>query len=157
MPRKRRAQERMMTPDQRHNSALAAKFINCILKRGKKSIAEAIFYQALDTIAEKIKDAEAINVFTQAVENVKPLLEVRSRRVGGANYQVPTEVRPVRRQSLAIRWILDSAKSRNEKTMAQRLANELMDAYNKVGIAIKKREDTHKMAEANRAFAHYRW
>jgi small subunit ribosomal protein S7 len=157
MPRKRRAQEREIMPDQRYSSELATKFINCLLKRGKKSIAVAIFYQALDTIAEKIKDAEPINVFTQAVENVKPLLEVRSRRVGGANYQVPTEVRPIRRQSLAIRWILDSAKSRNEKTMAQRLANEFMDAYNKVGIAIKKREDTHKMAEANRAFAHYRW
>jgi len=157
MPRKRRAQEREIMPDQRYNSVLAAKFINCILKRGKKSVSEGIFYRALDTIAEKVKDAEPINVFTQAVENVKPLLEVRSRRVGGANYQVPTEVRPVRRQSLAIRWLLDSTRSRNEKTMDQRLANELIDAYNKVGIAIKKREDTHKMAEANRAFAHYRW
>jgi small subunit ribosomal protein S7 len=157
MPRKRRAQEREIMPDQRYNSVLAAKFINCILKRGKKSVSEGIFYRALDTIAEKVKDAEPINVFTQAVENVKPLLEVRSRRVGGANYQVPTEVRPVRRQSLAIRWLLDSTRSRNEKTMDQRLANELIDAYNKVGIAIKKREDTHKIAEANRAFAHYRW
>jgi len=157
MARKHRAETRTILPDRRFNSELAAKFINNLMKRGKKSTAERIFYSALDIIGEKIKDEEPINVFNQAIENVKPLLEVRSRRVGGANYQVPTEVRPGRRQTLAIRWVLLSARSRPEKTMAQRLANEFMDAYNKMGTSIKKREDTHKMAEANRAFAHYRW
>ena len=157
MPRKRRAEPRVIPPDRVYNSVLAAKFINCLMRKGKKSLAERIFYSALDLIGEKIKDEEPINVFTQAVENVKPVLEVRSRRVGGANYQVPTEVRPERRQALAIRWIIQYARSRHERTMQERLAAELMDAYNKMGAAIKKREDTHKMAEANRAFAHYRW
>ena len=157
MSRKRRAEPRAIINDRRYDNALVAKFINNIMKKGKKSLAESIFYGAMDIIGEKIKDEEPFNVFSQAVENVKPLLEVRSRRVGGANYQVPSEVRPSRRQALAIRWILASANTRPEKTMKERLALEFIDAYNKVGVSIKKREDTHKMAEANRAFAHYRW
>ncbi len=157
MPRKRQAEQRVIAPDRKFNSTLAAKFINCMMHRGKKSVAEGIFYGALDLIGKKITDNDPINIFTQAVENVKPLLEVRSRRVGGANYQVPIEVRPARRQALAIRWIIQYTRSRPEKTMQERLATELMDAYNKAGASIKKREDTHKMAEANRAFAHYRW
>ena len=157
MPRKRRIEEREIPMDRVYGSVLVSKFINNIFRCGKKSVGEDIFYGAMEMIRKKIKEEEPLNVFNQAVENVKPMLEVRSRRVGGANYQVPIEVRPARRQALAIRWILQSARSRPEKTMAERLANELMDAYNKVGTAIKKREDTHKMAEANRAFAHYRW
>ncbi len=124
---------------------------------GKRSIAQRIFYKALERIKEKLPDKEPIEVFNQAVENVKPVLEVRSRRVGGANYQIPIEVPALRRQSLAIRWLVNAARTRGERTMIERLANELIDAYNKTGGAIKKREDTHKMAEANRAFAHYRW
>lgn len=157
MSRKHRSEPRMITPDRRYDNPLVAKFINNIMKQGKKSLAEKIFYGAMEIIGEKVKDEEPFNVFSQAVENVKPLLEVRSRRVGGANYQVPSEVRPSRRQILAIRWLLASTRARPEKTMKERLALELIDAYNKVGVAIKKREDTHKMAEANRAFAHYRW
>jgi len=157
MSRKRQAEPREIKPDQRYNSVLVSKFINNLMKRGKRSIAEGAFYGALELIGEKIKDEDPFNVFNKAMENVKPLLEVRSRRVGGANYQVPIEVRPTRRQALAIRWILQGAKGRPEKTLKERLGYELIDAYNKVGITIKKREDTHKMAEANRAFAHYRW
>lgn len=157
MARKRKAENRPILLDHRYNSELVSKFINSIMKKGKKSVAEGIFYGSMDLIAEKIKDTDPFSVFNQAMENVKPLLEVRSRRVGGANYQVPTEVRPSRRQALAIRWLLASARARNERTMVERLANEFMDAYNKVGAAVKKREDTHKMAEANRAFAHFRW
>jgi small subunit ribosomal protein S7 len=157
MSRKRRAEKREIKPDRKYNSEAVAKFINNLMMGGKKSTAENIFYSALDLISEKIKDEEPLNVFSQAMENVKPILEVRSRRVGGANYQVPTEVRPERRMALATRWVLACAKKRPEKTMGERLAKEFMDAYNKVGTAIKKREDTHKMAEANRAFAHYRW
>lgn len=157
MSRKHRAEAREIKTDVRFANGLAGKFINKLMQQGKKSTAERIFYDALEIISGKIKEEEPIDVFTQALENVKPLLEVRSRRVGGANYQIPTEVRPSRREALAIRWLLQSARSRNEKTMKERLANELMDAYNKVGVAIKKREDVHKMAEANRAFAHYRW
>ena len=123
---------------------------------GKKSVAEKIFYNALKIIDEK-GEKKGIEVFEEAIENVKPLLEVKSRRVGGATYQVPVEVRPVRQQSLAIRWLVEAARNRNERTMAQRLANELMDAANKRGAAFKKKEDTYKMAEANKAFAHYRW
>jgi small subunit ribosomal protein S7 len=136
---------------------LAAKFINCIMKQGKKSTAERAFYGALERIATKIKDTEPVEVFQQAIENVKPLVEVKSRRVGGANYQIPVEVAPGRRQALAFRWLLDSARSRGEKTMIDRLSGELMDAYNKTGAAMRKREETHRMAEANKAFAHYRW
>ena len=135
-----------------------AKFINCIMLQGKKSIAEQICYGALDRISDKLKDkAEPLEVFQQAIENLKPLVEVKSRRVGGANYQVPLEVRPERRQALAFRWLIEASRKRGERTMTDRLANELIDAYNKTGTAIKKREDVHRMAEANKAFAHYRW
>jgi small subunit ribosomal protein S7 len=136
---------------------LVARFVNSVLRRGKKSTAERIVYAAMETLGQRVKDTEPLEVFLRALENVKPVLEVKSRRVGGANYQVPVEVRPERRTSLAIRWLIEGAQSRPEKTMRERLALELFDAYNNTGIAVKKREDTHKMAEANRAFAHYRW
>ncbi len=157
MPRRRTAGSREVLPDPRYNSVLVARFINNVLRRGKKSVAEQIVYGAIDMMSQRLKNAEPLDVFLRAVENVKPVLEVKSRRVGGANYQVPVEVRPERRVSLAIRWLIEAAKGRPEKTMRERLANELLDAYNGTGTAIKKREDTHKMAEANRAFAHYRW
>jgi small subunit ribosomal protein S7 len=157
MARRRHAEKREILPDPRYNSVLAQRFMNNIMRRGKKSTAERVFYGALDLIGERMKNVEPLEVFTRALENCKPLLEVKSRRVGGANYQVPIEVRPERRGSLAIRWLIQSADSRSEKTMSERLAFELMDAYNSTGITIKKKEDTHRMAEANRAFAHYRW
>lgn len=160
MSRKSKGFHREILPDRRFGDIQAAKFINCLMFSGKKSIAEAIFYKALDGMASRIKTEEALSpveLFNQAVENVKPILEVKSRRVGGANYQVPIEVRPERRQALAFRWLLDASRRRGEKTMAERLSSELVDAYNKTGNAIKKREDVHKMAEANKAFAHYRW
>ncbi len=124
---------------------------------GKKSLSESIFYKAMDYIAEKMEGNEPLDVFLQAIENVKPALEVKSRRVGGANYQVPIEVKPSRQQALAIRWMIGNARSRNERTMIQRLAHEIMDAFNNTGGSIKKKEDVHRMAEANKAFAHYRW
>jgi small subunit ribosomal protein S7 len=149
---------RDIAPDSKYNSELITKFINNLMHSGKKSIAQGIFYEALDKMQTKIKgEAEPVEAFQQALENVKPMVEVKSRRVGGANYQVPMEVRPERRQALAIRWILEAARKRNEKKLADRLANELTDAFNKTGISIKKREDVHRMAEANKAFAHYRW
>lgn len=148
---------RGLVPDRRYNSLLVSKFINCLMWDGKKSVAETIFYSALDMIGEKVEGEEPIEVFTKAVENVKPVLEVKSRRVGGANYQVPIEVKPERRQALAIRWLILHARGRNEKTMAQRLGNELLDAFRNTGGAIKKKEDVLRMAEANKAFAHYRW
>lgn len=154
--RRRRAPVREVLPDPIYNSKVVTKFINKLMLDGKKSVAEKIFYQALENI-EKKGDKKGIEIFEEAIENVKPLLEVKSRRVGGATYQVPVEVRPVRQQSLAIRWIIDAARKRNERTMAARLANELTDAAEKRGTAYKKKEDTHKMAEANKAFAHYRW
>lgn len=159
MSRRREAVKRQPLPDQKFNSELVSKFINNLMERGKKSTAEHIFYGSVDTAKSKLADQELdpVAFFTQALENVKPLLEVKSRRVGGANYQVPVEVRPERRTSLAIRWIIDAARSRGEKTMRDRLAQELLDAYNNTGSAVKKKEDTHKMAEANKAFAHYRW
>lgn len=157
MARRRQAEKRDILPDPRYNNVLAARFINCVMRRGKKSTAEQVFYSALDLIGRRVKNAEPLEVFLRAIENVKPVLEVKSRRVGGANYQVPVEVRPERRASLAIRWMLQSTKSRSEKTMHERLALELIDAFNNTGIAVKKKEDTHRMAEANRAFAHYRW
>ena len=150
---------REIQPDKRFGDIQVAKFINCLMIGGKKSTAEGIFYGALQRLIDKVK-AEGVNpaeLFNQAIENVKPMVEVKSRRVGGANYQVPVEVRPERRQALAFRWVIDAARARGEKTMADRLGNELADAYNKTGIAIKKREDIHRMAEANKAFAHYRW
>ncbi len=149
---------REIHPEKRFNSVQASKFINCIMMSGKKSTAEAIFYGALNRLTERLKsETPPIELFNQAIENVKPVVEVKSRRVGGANYQVPVEVRPERRQALAFRWLIDAARARGEKTMAERLGNELADAYNKTGNAIKKREDVHRMAEANKAFAHYRW
>jgi len=144
-------------PDPIYNSKVVTKFINKLMWDGKKSVAQKIFYTALKMIEEKNKDLKGIDVFNEAIENVKPLLEVKSRRVGGATYQVPVEVRPIRQQSLAIRWLVEAARNRSERTMAERLAHELLDAANKRGAAYKKKEDTYKMAEANKAFAHYRW
>jgi len=151
------AEIREVLPDPRYNSVLVARFVNSVLRRGKKSVAERSVYGAFEAIGQRLKNVEPLEVFLRALENVKPVLEVKSRRVGGANYQVPVEVRPERRVSLAIRWLIESANGRPEKTMRDRLALELVDASNNTGGAVKKREDTHKMAEANRAFAHYRW
>ncbi len=156
MPRKGPVSKRQILPDPKYGSVLVAKFINCMMRDGKKSVAERIFYQALDIIGQKT-GKNPLEVFEKAVENVKPILEVKSRRVGGATYQVPVEVRPERKVSLAVKWIIQSARARGEKSMVNKLANELLDAYNNRGAAIKKKEDTHRMAEANRAFAHYRW
>ncbi|NUP89180.1 MAG: 30S ribosomal protein S7 [Candidatus Sumerlaeia bacterium] len=156
MSRRRHAIQRTILPDFRNKSELAAKFINVMMHDGKKSTSERIFDGALQRIGEKAGQ-DPFEVFKTAVENVKPLLEVKSRRVGGANYQVPVEVRPSRRQALAIRWLIAAARDRGEKTMIERLSNELLDAFNRQGAAYKKREDTHRMAEANKAFAHYRW
>ena len=156
MPRRREVPKRQIAPDPKYNSVLVAKFINGLMRRGKKSLARRIFYDAMDIISQRMKE-DPIKVFEKAMENVKPVVEVRSRRVGGATYQVPVEVRPERRRALAIRWLVGYAKGRGEKTMAQRLAAELMDAYHERGAAFKKKEDTHRMAEANKAFAHYRW
>jgi small subunit ribosomal protein S7 len=156
MPRRRRVEKRELLPDPRYGSVLATAFVNNLMRQGKKSVAEAIFYGAMD-IMENRTSKEALETFQRAVENVKPVVEVRSRRVGGATYQVPIEVRSGRRQALAIRWLINAAKGRIDKTMAERLANELMDAARRDGSAYKRREDTHRMAEANRAFAHYRW
>ena len=160
MSRKKKASQlRAVAPDKRFNDAVLTKFINSIMYSGKKSVAERAVYGALDRVQKKLNNPEIqpLDVFKQAIENLKPLVEVKSRRVGGANYQVPVEVRPERRQALAIRWLITAARGRGEKNMADRLAHELLDAYNKTGSAIKKREDVHRMAEANKAFAHYRW
>lgn len=157
MSRKNRAEPRPINPDRKYHSVLVSKFVNNLMKQGKRSTAEHLLYAAMEDISQKVSDVDPLTVFEQAIENVKPTLEVRSRRVGGANYQIPVEVRPARRQALAFRWLLDAARSRNERGMAARLTGELLDAYNKSGNAIKKREDTHRMAEANKAFAHYRW
>ena len=156
MPRKKEINKRKVMPDLKHKNILVAKFINNLMKDGKKSTAQAILYGAFDIIKSKTKQ-EPLIVFQKAVENVKPTVEVKSRRVGGSTYQVPTEVRPSRRQALSIRWITNFARARSEKTMDGKLAGELIDASNARGAAIKKREDTHRMAEANKAFAHYRW
>jgi small subunit ribosomal protein S7 len=157
MPRRREVPKREILPDPVYNSQLVTKFINVLMKDGKKSTAERIFYQALDAIAERSEDNDPMKVFKKAVENVKPSVEVKSRRVGGSTYQVPIEVRPSRRLALAMRWIITSAKGRGEKTMRERLAGEFMEASEGRGGSVKKREDTHRMAEANKAFAHYRW
>jgi len=154
--RRRRAPQRPVEPDPIYKSKVLTKFINKVMLDGKKSIAQKITYQALERIESKTGE-KGIDVFNKAIENVRPVMEVKSRRVGGATYQVPVEVRPVRQQSLAIRWIVDAARKRNERTMVERLANELMDAATEKGAAFKKKEDTYKMAEANKAFAHYRW
>lgn len=156
MPRRREVPKREIFPDPKYGDRLVAKFINGLMRKGKKSVAETILYRALDTIQARTKQ-DPLKVFKQAVENAKPVLEVRSRRVGGATYQVPVEVRQERRTSLAIRWIISFSKKRGEKSMHEKLAMELLDAAANRGTTIKKKEDTHKMAEANKAFAHYRW
>jgi small subunit ribosomal protein S7 len=156
MSRRRAAAKREILPDAKFGDAVLTKFINSLMYEGKRSVAETIVYTAFDDI-KKRSGQEPIKVFHEALDNVKPAIEVRSRRVGGATYQVPVEVRPVRRQALAIRWIIDSARGRSEQTMQGRLSNELLDASNNRGNAVKKREDTHRMAEANKAFSHYRW
>ena len=156
MPRRRRPESREIIPDPVYNSTLAEKFVNSMMWDGKKSVSQKIFYQAMDKIRERSGD-DPLKLFKKAVENCKPLLEVKTRRVGGANYQVPVEVPNNRRASLAIRWILINARSRPEKSMPEKLANELNDAANLRGGAIKKKDDVHRMAEANKAFAHYRW
>ncbi|NPA81217.1 MAG: 30S ribosomal protein S7 [Epsilonproteobacteria bacterium] len=154
--RRRRAPVREVMPDPVYKSKVVTKFINGLMLDGKKNVATKIFYDALDLIEKKTEE-KGIEVFEKAIENIKPVLEVKSRRVGGATYQVPVEVRPVRQQTLAIRWIITFARKRSERTMVERLANELIDAANSRGAAYKKKEDTYKMAEANKAFAHYRW
>jgi small subunit ribosomal protein S7 len=156
MPRKREVIQREILPDPKYHSPLVAKFINSLMRKGKKSTAESIIYRSLDLLAKKTEE-EPIKLFEKAIENVKPVIEVKSRRVGGSTYQVPVEVKSSRRLSLSIRWIISYAKARAEKTMEGKLAAELLDAANNRGAAIKKKEDTHKMAEANKAFAHYRW
>lgn len=156
MPRRRDIQERPILPDYKYESKLAAKFIKAIMKDGKKSLAEAILYRAFTIIETKLGEPP-LKVFEQAIENTRPVIEVKSRRVGGSTYQVPTEIRTSRRTALSIRWIIGFARKRAEKSMADKLAGEFMDAANNRGASIKKREDTHKMADANKAFAHYRW
>ncbi|MCW3836329.1 30S ribosomal protein S7 [Sphingomonas canadensis] len=156
MARRRRPEKREVLPDPKFGDVVLSKFMNSVMLDGKKSVAESIVYGALDTIENRAKK-DPIGVFHEALTNVKPFIEVRSRRVGGATYQVPVEVRPERAQALAIRWLIASARNRSENTMAARLSGELMDAANNRGNAVKKREDTHRMAEANRAFSHYRW
>ena len=156
MPRKRVISKRDIIPDPKYNSQLVAKFTNCLMKKGKKSVAQSILYGAFDIIEQKTKE-DPLSVFRKAVENVKPVVEVKSRRVGGSTYQVPTEVRPSRRQALSLRWIISYAGERGEKSMAAKLAGEFIDAANGRGASMKKKDDTHRMAEANKAFAHYRW
>ena len=156
MSRRHSAEKREINPDAKFGNLVVSKFMNSIMIQGKKSVAESIVYGALETVQTRAK-ADPIQLFHTALENVRPQIEVRSRRVGGATYQVPVEVRPERAQALAIRWLITAARNRNATTMVDRLSGELMDAANNRGTAVKKREDTHKMAEANRAFAHYRW
>lgn len=155
MPRRSKVERRIPTPDARYNSELVARFINKVMQRGKKGLAETIVYDALQTIQERT-GRDALEVFEQAINNATPLLEVKPRRVGGATYQVPVQIEGQRRTSLAFRWLLASSKARSGKTMSEKLANELLDAYNGTGATIKRREDTHRMAEANRAFSHFR-
>ena len=156
MSRRHAAEKREVLPDAKYGDKVLTKFMNNLMKDGKKSVAERIVYSALDRVESRLKRSP-IEVFTEALDNVKPSVEVRSRRVGGATYQVPVEVRSERREALAIRWLIDASRKRNENTMEERLAGELVDAVNSRGTAVKKREDTHKMAEANKAFSHYRW
>ena len=156
MSRKGQARVREVTPDPKFHDRTLAKFVNVVMVQGKKSLAEQILYRALDAIAERSKE-DGLVVFKRALDNIRPAVEVRSRRVGGANYQVPVEVRPVRRNSLAMRWLVTAARARGEKSMEERLALEILEAAANRGGAVKKREDTHRMAEANKAFAHYRW
>ena len=156
MSRRHAAEKREILPDAKYGDRVLTKFMNNLMVHGKKSVAEGIVYNALDRVESKLKRAP-IEVFHEALDNIKPSVEVRSRRVGGATYQVPVEVRPERREALAIRWLIVAARKRNENTMQERLAGELLDAANSRGAAVKKREDTHKMADANKAFSHYRW
>jgi small subunit ribosomal protein S7 len=156
MSRRRRAEKREVLPDPKFGDRVLSKFMNSLMYEGKKSVAESVVYSALDTIEKKV-NGDPIKVFRDALDNVRPAIEVRSRRVGGATYQVPVEVRHERSQALAIRWLIGAARARSEYTMVERLSNELLDAANNRGAAVKKREDTHRMAEANRAFSHYRW
>ena len=157
MPRRKITEKRTINPDPRYNSVLVSKFTHGIMERGKKSVAQKIFYGAMDIIEKQVADEEPIAVFDKAMEMVRPKVEVKSRRVGGATSQVSVEVRPERRNALAIRWIISFAKARSGKSMSEKLAAELLDAYNERGGSVKKRDDTHRMAEANKAFAHYRW
>lgn len=157
MSRRHSAEKREILPDPKFGNEVITKFINCLMIDGKKGTAEKVFYQSLERVEAKIEDADAVKIFETALENVKPQLEVKSRRVGGSTYQVPVEVRDTRRVTLAIRWMIAAARSRSGKSMVEKLSGELMDAFNNRGSAVKKREDTHKMAEANRAFAHYLW
>jgi small subunit ribosomal protein S7 len=156
MPRRREVEKRKILPDPKFQDRLVAKFVNNLMRKGKKSVGEKIIYSAFDQVEQKLKD-DPLKIFKKALENVKPVVEVKSRRVGGATYQVPVEVRQDRRIALAMRWLIDYSKGRGEKTMMEKLAGEIMDAASNRGNAVKKREDTHKMAEANKAFAHYRW
>ncbi len=155
MPRKGRVTKRKITPDPRYNDLIVAKFVNCVMRKGKKSLAESIFYDSLDIINKSTKK-DPLEVFKQALDNVKPVLEVKSKRIGGATYQVPVEVSSDRRTSLAMRWIINYAKARKGKSMEEKLAQEIIDAFKGEGTSVKKKEDVHKMAEANKAFAHYR-
>lgn len=156
MPRRREVPKREILPDPKFGSQLLSKFMNAVMQDGKKAVAESIIYGALEEIASK-KGGDGLSVLNDALDNVRPAVEVKARRVGGATYQVPVEVRPVRQNALAMRWVIDASRKRGEKSMARKLAGELMDAAEKRGAAVKKREDTHRMAEANRAFAHFRW
>lgn len=156
MPRRGRAPRREIVPDPRYESVRVARFINKLMTRGKKSVAERIFYRAMDLIEERAQK-NPVEVFEEALQNATPLLEVKPRRVGGSTYQIPIEIRPERRESLAMRWLIQTARNRAGKSMAEKLAYELMDAANGVGVTIKRKDDTHRMAEANKAFAHYRW
>jgi len=157
MPRKKLLDKRPVAPDPKFNSVLVSKFTNGLMNDGKKTIARRLFYDAMEIIGGKLADQEPLTVFEEAMENVRPRVEVKSRRVGGATYQVPVEVRPERRNALAIRWIINFSKGRSGQTMSEKLAAELLDAFNNRGASVKKKDDTHKMAEANKAFAHYRW
>jgi small subunit ribosomal protein S7 len=157
MPRRREVPKRILLPDPKYKSALLAKFINTVMVCGKKSVAESSVYGALEIVKQKIPNEDPIKVFETAIDNAKPLLQVKSRRVGGATYQVPVEIAPAVRTALAFRWIIEFSRKRGEKTMAERLAAELLDCYNRQGNTIKRREDTHRMAEANKAFAHLRF
>lgn len=157
MPRKKLLDKRPVAPDPRYNSVLVAKFTNGLMVAGKKSVARRLFYDAMDILGNKVSDQEPLAVFEEAMENVRPRVEVKSRRVGGATYQVPVEVRPERRNALAIRWVINFSKGRSGQTMSEKLAAELLDAFHNRGASVKKKDDTHKMAEANKAFAHYRW
>ncbi|MGD2040118.1 MAG: 30S ribosomal protein S7 [Anaerolineae bacterium] len=156
MPRRNRPPKREIAPDIKYNSVMVARFINKLMQDGKKSTAQRVFYDALDIVESRAK-RPGLDVFEQAVRNATPMLEVKPRRVGGATYQVPVEVRPERKVSLAVRWLIQAARNRPGKSMSEKLANELLDAANNTGATVKRREDTHRMAEANRAFAHYRW